>query len=140
MGMGFCGNFADTVKAKFVEKTVGAKLYADFTEFVDKYGEFGVYSCITNEDNLHLDKVNISDEEAEADANILKKVYASLCEVFHKKTGLSIEYSYHNSSDAGDRYDDIDGAAWLVSGVYELTKAGKKYQKHINRAFFVQYG
>ena len=70
----------------------------------------------------------------------LVKAYENLCEAFKKETGLEIGLAYHDSGDEGDRYDDIDGIYWWVNGMYELTKAGKKMEKFVERKTFVQFG
>jgi hypothetical protein len=68
------------------------------------------------------------------------KAYDDLVKEFNKVTGLELSYGYHDSSNDGDRYDDIDGFYWSVEGVYQLTKAGKKYSKIIDRKLFVTFG
>lgn len=64
----------------------------------------------------------------------------NLREAFTKKTGLTLYLGFHNSSDEGDRYDEVKGAYWGVGGMYELTKAGKEMDKYVDRRMFVQYG
>ena len=69
----------------------------------------------------------------------LVKAYESLCEAFAKRTGLTISIAYH-SSDDGDVYDEVNGIYWGIYGMYQLTKAGKKMEKYVDRKFFVNFG
>ena len=56
------------------------------------------------------------------DKSFEKKVYKAsenLMREFKKVTGLDLSFGYHDSSNEGDRYDDVDGFFWAVEGMYQ---------------------
>jgi hypothetical protein len=65
--------------------------------------------------------------------------YQSLCDAFNHKTGLELYLDYHDPDD-GDMYDEVNGVMWCVDGVYQLTEAGKKHHKQIQRKGWVSFG
>jgi hypothetical protein len=72
------------------------------------------------------------------------KAYERLCVAFNKKTKkrsstLDLTLSYHSDSD-GDRYDDVRGAFWEVTGVQTLTPAAKAIRNGLERVQYVVYG
>ena len=126
MGMGCAGAYADVIEETNVKKFC-PKEYNDFMDAVgNDYDEFG-----RNAECNDL-KRNHSKEQIAA--------YEKLQVAFEKKTGLDLNVAYHNSEDEGDRYDDVDGIYWYVNGMYELTPAGKKMEKYVERKNFVQFG
>ena len=127
MGMGYSANHADVVDDKFIKKTCPDELKellnavkAENMEFEDfaKEAVYQDYSC------------SIVPEQA----------YAKLIAAFHDKTGLSVTLGFHDQDEEGDRYDQVNGAFWDVENVYQLTEAGKKNEKYINRKFYVSFG
>lgn len=73
------------------------------------------------------------DDKAEA----IEKAYEALCEAFDKITGLELGVIHHEWEDKGD---DLDGGAFSVDKVYQLTPAGKKHEKSIVRKFWTTSG
>lgn len=68
------------------------------------------------------------------------KAFVNLKKAFEKKTGLSLSIGYHDSENDGDCYDQISGIYWAIDGMYQLTPAGKKMNKYVERKTFVQFG
>jgi hypothetical protein len=132
MSMGYGANYADTVSDKFVKKIVGAKLFNCLQSLLKED---------TNDGDLDmLNFYDASDKKflvTEGFTEAFIKCYEQICTVFRNKTKLSLQLIYH---DAKDRDDEVDGLFWVVDGVYQLTKAGKKHQKEIKRAFYVTFG
>ena len=125
MGMGYGANYADVIEDKDVEALCPVAHRAFMVNLK------------ANDMSLDQFAYNLSIEEGcgidlEAD-------YGRLCEEFHKKTGLELSLRYH-SRDDGDRYDDIVDGFWVVEGMYELTKAGKKLANKVNRCYYVTFG
>ena len=125
MGMGYAAGYADVVSPAFIEKmcpkewsTLVAELYKD------KFTMDDLAVRLQMEDDL-------SDEQL--------KAFQELVKAFDEKTGLELWLGYQDP-DHGDIYDDISESYWCVGGVYTYTKAGKKYQKEIQRKSFVMFG
>jgi hypothetical protein len=127
MGMGYAANYADTVEQDFVKDICPQ----EFEAFIQ---------ALTNKD-INLDEFAQTwrDYSPKEEKREPYKTYQALCEAFNKKTGLNLYLDFH-SEDEGDRYDDVNGVMWCVDGVHELTKAGKKHQKQIQRKFWVSLG
>lgn len=86
------------------------------------------------------DDVGSDDELATA-----YEAYLGLCRAFGVMTAvdgtsLSLELAYHDSTNNGDRYDDVNGAFWLVGGTQDWTPAGKALEKSIKHVQWVSFG
>jgi hypothetical protein len=127
MSMGYGANYADIVSDKFVEEIVGKQLYKEYEEAVQGSNDtdYPATQCV---------------QECGDFLEPLKTIYDKVCDQFQKKTGLTLSLGFHDSDADGSGYDDVDGLFWEVEGVYTLTKAGKKYQNEIKRAFYVTFG
>jgi len=126
MPMGYGSNFAEVIEQEELEKLVPDEL-KDFLDVIDKDDECleGVAQNIDDPDNV---SVNVQEK------------YLKLRAAFMKKTRLELELRFHDSDDAGDCYDEVNGAFWSVDGMYQLSPAGKKMSKVIERKFFVTHG
>ena len=118
MGMGYAANYADIVNQEFVKEQC-KKQFNNFIQALDKA-------------DITLSEFAQNYESYEEQENPFKS-FTNLCSEFTKKTGLGLYLGYHDQEDNGDRYDDVDGYFWCVDGVFQFTKAGKKYQKQISR-------
>ena len=131
MGMGYGANFAETIEEDSIAKLCPKKYeaYSDTLEDSDIQTNLNEFAMEAGQggDLSEFDKQ-------------LVKAYEQLCNAFHKKTGLYLNINYHSSKDDGDRYDEVDEFFWEVSGMYTLTKAGKKMKKYVERKFFVTFG
>lgn len=130
MGMGYSAGYADVVDVKFLKKTCPKELKAFLT---------------TVEDNDNVDLENVArDLELNEDNGYvtpkIKKAYKALVASFNKQTSLQLGINFHDADESGDRYDEVNGVYWSVGGVWKLTTAGKKHEKHITRSFFVNFG
>ena len=125
MGMGYGANYADVISEDFIKKTCPER----FSSLKEMFkGE-----DLDMESFAQLVECQDLDETAEM-------VYDLLCDDFEEKTGLTLGLGYHDKQDEGDRYDDVDGSFWWVGNAYELSEAGKKYEKEINRKCYVSFG
>ena len=129
MSMGYGSAHADTVEQKFVKKTC-PKEFKAFIKAIDDDGNAD-FDFVANQCNF-----DPTDEVPEP----ILDAYVTLCKAFEAKTGLQLGLGFHNSDDEGSCYDDINGAYWWVGNVYQMTPAGKKYEKFITRENFVQFG
>lgn len=127
MGMGYAACFADTVEQDFIKATCPQ----EFENFIQ---------ALENKD-IDLDEFARTwrDYSSKEEKSESYKAYQTLCEAFRQKTGLELYIDYHDP-DNGDRYDDVNGILWCVDGVYQHTKAGRKYQKQIQRKLWVSFG
>jgi len=130
MGMGCIANFVDVLEDNLIKK-ICPKEYKEFMSEKLKHD----ISPAEFEDLSLCNKVKKSDPLYN-----LCQAYINLCDSFKKKTGLRIELCYHDSDSMGDRYDEVNGEFWAVDGVYQLTPAGRKYKKYIQRKTFVIFG
>jgi hypothetical protein len=127
MGMGYAGNFADVIEQGFVKE----QCPQEFENFIQALADKDV--------SLEEFAQECRDYSEKEEQSEYFKAYQILCEAFNKITGLELYLDFHHP-DEGDRYDDIFGVMWCVDGVYQLTKAGKKYQEQIERKFWVSFG
>ena len=127
MSMGYAANFAEVVEQDFVKEQCPDQ----FENFVQALADKNIPTEEFAQNNQYYSKKERKKKSY--------KAFLSLCEQFNKKTGLDLYIDYHNPNN-GDCYDDITGVMWCVDGVYQLTKAGKKFQKQIERKFWVSFG
>jgi len=66
---------------------------------------------------------------------LVQKAMDNLTDAFEKNTGLSLSIGYRSEAEGAD-----DGGYWIVGGVYEMTPAGKKMQKYIEREMWTTFG
>ena len=131
MGMGFAGGTVTTIDEEVVAKKCKKQL-AEFRALVEKHTPIMVRSAI-EDDGIAYDVLD------EVEMATIVAAHDKLVDAFEKKTNLRISYFYHDSSEEGDRYDDV-GEAWYVDNAYQLTEAAKPYAKHIKQQNFVQWG
>jgi hypothetical protein len=131
MGMGYGANYADVVTANFVKK-IRPKEYADFMK--------ALKAADVDFDSFAQSLNNTEDEE-------LSKKFAYLCASFYEATkdassgkGLLLNVGFHDKTEEGDRYDEVDGGFFAVGGAYEMTPSGKQFAKQIKRKFYVTFG
>jgi hypothetical protein len=138
MAMGHMAGYADVISNKFL-KNLCPKEFKAFMKELGKADngqsedfdaqalfDYGDYKGILKDTKHPLYKLCF--------------LYNNLITAFKAKTKLTLTLCYHDSDSEGDRYDEVDGYYWTVGGVYQLTKAGKKYEKEITRSFFVTFG
>lgn len=158
MGMGYGGNYADVVEQAFVEATCPQEWQA-LQKVLDHY-DIGLESFARayqwEEPDGLTDDLDIPEEIDSDDMVDIKnwqeqiltavtRAWEALRSAFTQATitegrGLKLFVGYHDSEDKGGRYDEVDGVFFSVEGVYERTPAGKRFEEHIKRAFFVEFG
>jgi hypothetical protein len=68
-------------------------------------------------------------------------MYKEFREAFAKRhPGLAVCLGYHDRSQDGDRYDDIDGYYLEVDGFWVISPEGEKIKEHVTDCGFVQFG
>jgi hypothetical protein len=129
--MGYGANYADVIEDKALDKIVKGKV----TELVK--------SLEGDESDLESFARDIEYDDDFVEEEPFKKaekIYHDIQKTFEKETGLEVYLGFHDSDNAGDRYDGVSGVYWYVQGMYELTPAGKKLEKVVSRQHFVTYG
>jgi hypothetical protein len=129
MGMGYGAAFGEIIQPEDIEKLC-PKQWAAFIKALDETEDGETIDSFAQE-------AMFGENDPEANSAV---VYKQLCEAFEKKTGLSLGVSYHDSESEGSRYDDVDGSYWWVEGMYQLSPAGKKMEKVVQRMFWVNFG
>jgi len=128
MSMGYGANFAEVIEDKDLKKLC-PKEFKALINALDQSDE--------GHDLESFARALAYDEEL--DENVMS-LYENLKTAFEKKTKLSLGLAFHDKEDDGDRYDEINGAYWNVSEMYQLSPAGKKLSKYVQRKFFVTFG
>lgn len=132
MGMGTHAQFADTVELSLVKK-ICEEEYNKFMESLEEadieFDDFAANTFCGNDDFEYMadeDKIHAIKESLE---NLKKK--------FKDETNLYLDIVWHEQGDIGD---ELDGGAFSVDGVYELTPAGKAFIDNIERKFWTTFG
>lgn len=124
MGMGYIAAFDIVVEKKELEK-LNMKTLQSLFNTLKKY-------AVSLEDLARAlyynDALGLENEEEEKE--IFNALYA-FQEEFKALTNMNIYLNYHNSSDDGDRYDQVDGAYFALDfvEVYELTSNAKRLKQ-----------
>jgi len=126
MSMGCGANYAEVIEGTTILKMF-PKLYQAFLDTLTNanltFDEFA-RQCAWDEKS--------GSEEA-------NKAFDELKSAFDKKTGLELCINYHDNEAQGDIYDEVNGGYFSVDGMYQLTPAGKKMRKKVERKFFVTF-
>jgi len=147
MGMGFGANYADVISAD----TVARLCPGEYTALQVKletveldWENFGRACQFEGQelDSLFSDLDGYDDRETIADG--ILESYHALQKAFEAATetnGSHLRlFASHHDHDDGDRYDDVQGFFWCVSGNYQLSPAGERFKEEIERQFFVSFG
>lgn len=124
MGMGYIAAFDIVVEKKELEK-LNMKTLQSLFNVLKKYE-------VSLEDLARAlyynDALGLENEEEEKE--IFNALHA-FQEEFRVLTNMNIYLNYHNSSDDGDRYDQVDGAYFALDflEVYELTPNAKRLKQ-----------
>jgi hypothetical protein len=85
-----------------------------------------------------LSDITDDDKASELQGKIVD-AWVNLQSAFHKCTkGLELNMAYQEPE--GSSYDEVKGFYYCVGGMYQLTPAGKKFEKTVQRKFFVTLG
>lgn len=133
MAMGTSGCYADVIDINHVRK-IAKKAFDNFIKVLTKQ-------------NVTLDDFaqQMHSEEVENDKILL--AWMNLVAEFElntskdsKEDGLRLNIGFHDKEECGDIYDEVDGTYFSVDGMYQLTTAGKNFQKFVSRQHFTQWG
>ena len=139
MASGMCPCRADVVQEELLEQLCpgelqafnGALREADISEY-----EFH-QAWRSGKSSLSEGK-NKDDDERQG--NDLNRALQALIETFRAKTlGLELDICFHDPEN-GDRYDEVSGLFFTVSGAYQYTPAGEKFKQFIERKGWVEFG
>jgi len=140
MGMGYGSNFAEVITDKALSKIVPDEI-KKFQDFLDKH------ETTLDSFGMTIDReIDMMDDANEEGKKEIKSAWESLVKVFNESTKLELNIGYHSCDDEGDRYDEVDGAYFYVSGMYQLSPEGKELQEKlggelaVERRFFVTFG
>lgn len=128
MGMGYGAAYDDVIEDKVVMETCP-----------NEYEQF--IQALKNE-NITIEEFaqGLSWGDGEASETV-HNLYEKIVEAFDKqipKAGLGLYY--HNSEEEGDRYDDVNGAYWACSNLFQLSPAGLALKGKFQRKLFVKFG
>lgn len=143
MGMGYAANYGDVIEWEEIKKLC-PKEARNFKREIDKTGaewEAAIHALDSGKETL---LATVDAAKRLAVYGQIEAAFESLNLAFQKKTKvgdccLELNPRYHDPN-YGDRYDDVTGSYFHVSGVYQLTPAGKKFEQIIERKFFVNFG
>jgi hypothetical protein len=150
MGMGSyaCDSYVISYKnlKKLCPKEIEAIETAKYWEFVG-WGSLAkgmsYQDTETIGENLCDSPDNLFDTQVTKISKGFEKLTKQLYAAFKKRTGgLELFLDYYNE-DEGDRYDSLeheDGCVFCVGNVVQLTPAGKKFQKVVDKRRWVQFG
>lgn len=138
MGMGYCACF-DLVVSEDSVKKICEEEYNALNKVLSKYNvSWNSFAyAIRYDDNI----ADVSEDEME---EILFS-YRQLVKRFKANTDFTIDISYHDSSEEGDRYDEVDGCFFTINfgEFYEMTPFAKKAKQQgieIDLKTYVSYG
>ena len=139
MATGMCACWADVVQEELLQQLCPEE-FQRFThallEMDISAGEFH-HKWYSREANF-----TGPEHEGDTDSQIDDPFQAlqALINAFRTQTnGLELNICFHDTEN-GDRYDEVSGLFFTVSGVYKYTPAGEMYKQFIERKGWVEYG
>ena len=129
MGMGYSASAGYTLSIENIKKLLP-----------EQYKE--LEKCIEEEEqDIESFFMYYQDFEGEKSLEALEK----LCKSFEELTTvrnecLTIEPFFHDSDNEGDRYDDINGAFFIVGNVLKPTAPYLKFTEYIEHSSWVSFG
>lgn len=144
MGMGNYAQYADTMDEKVIQNLCPKEFQA-FQDYLKEHdGDMTILAVAlywSHEDWDHI-RWDALDWDFNGDPKALNTLFQALQKAFEKATtvggkGLCLSVVFH---EADDRADELNGYAWEVGEVYQLSPAGEKFCKHITRLFWTNFG
>jgi len=135
MGMGHSANYAEIITLEDMRKLLPkemSELENSIEEEFDDVGDIESFFSYSFEDYPESNSVKALKKLQEAFEKLTTVGTGSEC--------LKIYVAYHNREEEGDRYDDVDGAFFIVTGVYQLTAPAQKFKDFIKRALWTTFG
>jgi len=138
MASGMCACWADVVQEELLQQLCPEE-FKRFTntllEMEVSQGEF-FHDWRSGEDSKAAGKNILAADQIEEPFQSL----LVLMEAFKLKSGgLELDICFHDPEN-GDRYDEVAGLFYIVSGVFQYTPSGDKYKQFIERKGWVEYG
>lgn len=145
MSSGWGANWAYTVSQKDIVKVGKCKSLLKALKDALAKADFGLDDMAQS-----LNSYGGSEKEAFSelieDETIRKEAqdaYMALTAEFKKQTGMGLYADYHDNSDEGDRYDEVNGIFWCVDNYLtetpEAITAKKKFGIKVETKSFVVY-
>jgi hypothetical protein len=138
--MDYGAGYADVITSRSLNK-ICPNEYKIFNDLIKKtkVDLSTLVEFITQDQDLNLlSHIKDDDKASELQGKIVD-AWVNLQSAFHKNTqGLGLGMAYQDPDGSG--YDEVTGFYYTVGGMYQLTPAGKKLSKIVNRKFFVTFG
>ena len=139
MASGMCPYWADVVQEELLEQLCPEE-FKRFTEalLAVEISEWEFHQTWCSGEDSPSQRKNEEDDESQR--NDPNQALQALIETFHAKTGgLELDICFHDPEN-GDRYDEVSGLFFTVSGVYQYTPTGEKFKQFIERKGWVEFG
>ena len=130
MGMGYFPNSATTISIEGMEELLPNEM-ANLIRVAEEEEQIAL------EDLFFEQEADMYPKAEEALIN-LQKAFRELTTVGSEC--LEIYPAYHDSSEEGDRYDDVDGAFFTVDNALVMSEPAKKFQKYLVNSHWVSFG
>jgi hypothetical protein len=138
--MDYGAGYADVISGLALSKLC-PKEYKAFKDLLKKtkVEENTLVEFLTEDQDLNLLPNITNNEKASELQEKIIDAWTNLQSAFHKKTkGLTLNIGYQDPEGSG--YDEVKGLYYSVGEMYQLTPAGKKFEKTVQRKFFVTFG
>ena len=144
MGTGNYAQYADTVEERLVQELCPQEFNA-FQEYLKEHdGDMTVLAVALYWTHEDWEGIRWDSLEWDFDGipKTLETLFTALQDAFEKATtvggkGLCLSLVFHEVENRGD---ELNGYAWAVGEVYQLSPAGEKFHKQITRLFWTNFG
>jgi hypothetical protein len=140
MSMDYGAGYADVITSRSLSK-ICPEEYKVFNDLLkkNKVDENTLVEFMNEDRDLNLLSDIEDDDKASALQGKIVDAWVNLQSAFHKNTkGLELNMAYQEPE--GSSYDEVTGFYYCVGGMYQLTPAGKKFEKIVSRKFFITFG
>ena len=139
MASGMCPCWADVVQKELLEQLCPT----EFKRFTDALLEVDISEWEFHH-AWHSGEKSLSEPERKDDTETQiddpYRALQALINAFRTKTGgLELDICFHDPEN-GDRYDEVSGLFFTISGAYQYAPAGEKFKQFIERKGWVEYG
>ena len=138
MGMGYGANFDVIIAEEDVKKICsreGAKLDSLINEYGSSWEDVAQASEYSNE-------IEGVDEKGN---NVIWDAIEVVLKAFKERTGIGLDFHYHDSDSHGDRYDEVNGVYYSLNwnDCYQITPQYKQLREigvDATMKYWVTYG
>lgn len=131
MGMGYSSNWADVISDDNLDELTGG-LVKELSNYLEANSE----DLDSIAAGFYFDGENIEEDVYEKSVLMIEGIYTAFKKQFPT---LEVELDWHDAEN-GDRYDDISGHYWAISGMRVLSEDGKKIQDKVETVGWVHFG